>query len=105
MPYIVEKIEDQLVDALSSPASWKERDRGYYTSMYDAIADMRTSHQEQGTTLKTPEWKRVASIQAPLEEAIRITKGEFLKDKKVFYSWLDRNPQYCTYDRRRGRRV
>jgi hypothetical protein len=105
MAYIIEKMEDQFIDAISRPEAWVERDPGYRT-MFEDINRMRSTHEEVGTTLKTPEWKRVANIAVPLEGAINITKdGGFIKDKKGFYAWLDRNPQYCTYDRRRGRRI
>lgn len=104
MPYVIEKAEDKLADALSDPAGWVKRDKVYAT-MFDAIADARNQHVEKGTTLKTPEWKCIARMPSTLEDALRFLKdGGFIKDKKGFYEWLDRNPQYCTYDRVRGRR-
>ncbi len=104
MPYIVEKMEEQLVDAIAKPEGWVARDP-FYKSFYDSIGLLRNSHQEQGTTLKTPEWKLVARLQTTLDDANRLINADFIRDKRLFYSWLDRNPSYCTYDRRRGRRM
>ena len=50
------------------------------------------------------EWKKVAELQVPHESAARILEPDFLKDKRKFYAWLDRNPQYCAYDRRNHKR-
>jgi hypothetical protein len=101
MAYIVEKMEDQFIDAISKPEMWTDRNP-IYSSMFDAIHEMRSPHREAGTNIKSPEWKHVAHITAPLEGAIRLTKNNgFIKDKKAFYAWLDRNPQYCVYDRRK----
>jgi hypothetical protein len=104
MSYIVEKMEEQFMDAISKPESWIARDPSY-AGLYEDLACTRNQHQEQGTTIHTPEWKLVAKIQTSLEGALNIVKDSgFIKDKKQFYDWLDRNPQYCAYDRRKGRR-
>ncbi len=104
MPYIIEKHEEQLVDAISSPKSWAERNP-IYKSMFEFNADMRNQHQEQNTMIKTPEWKLVAKLQSPVMDVNKLLNTDFFRDKRAFYGWLDRNPQYCVYDRRRGRRV
>ena len=105
MAYFVEKMEHQLADAISRPEGWVERDPGY-RAMYEDNSRMRNQHEEQGITrLHRPDWKWVARIQSTLEDANRFIQPQFLRDKREFYGWLDRNPQYCTYDRRRGRRA
>lgn len=104
MPYVVEKLEEKFMDEISKPESWITRDPAY-AGMFDDLAYTRNQHQEAGTTLHTPDWKLVAKIQTSLEGALNMVKDTgFIKDKANFYSWLDRNPQFCAYDRRRGRR-
>jgi hypothetical protein len=104
MPFFVEKLEEKLVDAISAPEGWIQRNPAY-AERFDAIAEMRNQHQEQGTRIKTPDWKHVASIIGPLSDVQRFMNPYYLKDKRAFYGWLDRNPEYCVYDRRRGRRM
>jgi hypothetical protein len=103
MPYIIEKLEQKMMDAVSKPESWIERNPAY-VDFYNEIAEMRNPHEEAGTHITKSEWKHVARLQTPLEDAQRVVNPEFLKNKRGFYAWLDRNPQYCTYDRRKGRR-
>jgi hypothetical protein len=104
MPFVIEKLEDKLIDAISAPEAWVARDPSY-ADLFAANAHMRNQHQEQGTVLKTPEWKHVASIIGPVEDVRNLMNPRSILDKKAFYSWLDRNPEYCVYDRRRGRRT
>jgi hypothetical protein len=102
MAFVIEKLEDKLIDAISSPQAWVARDPTY-AKRFQAIADMRNQHQEQGTVLKTPEWKHVASIIGPVEDVRNLMNPRSILDKKAFYAWLKRNPQYCVYDCRFGR--
>ena len=105
MAYIVEKLEEKFMDEISKPDVWIARDPSY-AGMFDDLAYTRNQHQEAGTTIKTPDWKLVAKVQCSLEGALSMVKDSgFIKDKRAFYGWLDRNPQYCAYDRRKGRRV
>jgi hypothetical protein len=53
----------------------------------------------------TGEWKKVAELMVPHEMAVRMIEPDFLKSKKTFFAWLDRNPRYCTYDRRRAKTI
>jgi hypothetical protein len=40
-------------------------------------------------------------VNVPLGNAIAtVLDPEWMKDKKKFYGWLDRNRAYCTYQRR-----
>jgi len=105
MAYLVEKLEEKFMDEISKPESWIARDPRY-ACMFDDLAYTRNQHQESGTSIRTPEWKYVARIQTSLEGALNLVKDSgFVKDKKAFYNWLDRNPQYASYDRRKGRRA
>jgi len=105
MAYVIEKLEQQLVDAISKPEAWVERD-SRYAGFFESNRELQNQHIEQGVTIHTPEWKHVASYMSPLEDVQKILKGgSIIRDKKAFYEWLDRNPQYCVYDRRRGRRA
>lgn len=103
MAYIIEKMEEQVMDAISNPAGWVERFPNYQV-LYDANMSQRKQHLEVGTTIHTPEWKHVARIPSTLEDAHRAMNSDFLKDKKKFYGFLDRNPAYLVYDRRTGRK-
>lgn len=103
MPFIIEKMEDQFIDAVTNADAWVRRNP-QYAGFYESNQELRNIHQEQGTRIKTPEWKHIASLQSPVLDVNMLLQQDFMRDKKKFYSWLDRNPQYCTYDRRRGRR-
>lgn len=105
MPYIVEKAEEKLLDAIGNSETWVQRDPGMIQDFAE-LARMRNTHQEAGTTLKTPDWKLVAKIKAPLLNVAEVLNPVWLNGngKKDFYAWLGRNPQFCAYDRRTGRR-
>lgn len=68
------------------------------TERFDAIAELRAL--DDGTIYRAQPFKRVASILAPLLEVAHLLEPDFLKNKRKFYSWLDANSEYCTYDRR-----
>lgn len=78
-----------------------------YQDRYDAISELRSGHVEHPARVHslTDQWMRVASFQGPLLDLARVLDPNFLLDKKKFYKFLDDNPQYCAYDRRRGRRT
>jgi hypothetical protein len=88
----------EAINTLSDADSWAKRPG--YAERFDAIKDLRSFYRDlEGG--RTPGFKSVASICAPLEAVIRLTDPGFLKDKRRFYSWLDHNQAYCTYDRRK----
>lgn len=102
MAYIIEKMSEQLQDAISQPQAWAERNP-LYRGFFDDNARLRAEHIERGTSIKTPEWKHVASFPSTLRDAMEMIDDErFIRDKKKFYSWLKRNPAYATYDARFG---
>lgn len=71
----------------------------HYAQMFDRLKEERAID-----TGFTGEWKKVAELQVPHETAARILEPDFLKNKRKFYAWLSRNPQYCAYDRRKAKR-
>lgn len=101
--FIIEKVEAPFVDAVADANAWVKRD-SMYADRFDAIKDLKDIDRQMGGKLTGRNgWKRVASVIGPVLEVARALDDNLLRDKKKFYSWLDRNPQYCTYDRRRGR--
>jgi len=103
MPYIVSKFEDQLVDAIAAPQAWTGRDPIYHT-MFQQIAESRGGHTEKGTTIKSPEWSRVASLPSTMLDVIKAMSPDGVHlDKKQFYAFLKRNPQYLARDERFGK--
>jgi len=70
-----------------------------YNPRFEAIAEVRAI--DDGTISKGAEFRRVASlVNVPLANAIStVLDHEWMKDKTKFYAWLDRNREYCTYQR------
>lgn len=69
-------------------------------NFFDAIKEVR---QIQGEA-KGKDWKWVATMKMPYIKLAEIMEGgQFIKDKRKFFRWLDsgNNMAYCTYDRRR----
>ena len=103
MSFVISKSENQLVDAIAAPESWTARDP-LYAGMFDRIAETRGGHVEKGTTLKTPEWSRVASMPSTMYDVIKAMSPDGIHiDKKQFYQFLKRNPQYLARDERFGK--
>ena len=76
----------------------------YYRPRLEAIADLRNA--DDGSGYKGQEFRRVASfVNVPLFLAARLQEPELLQDKRKFYAFVDRNPQYLTYDRRNKGRM
>jgi hypothetical protein len=72
----------------------------YYGPRFDAIKELRDA--DDGSLHSGSEFRRVASfVNVPLANAITtVLDPEWMKDKKKFYAWLDRNRAYCTYQRK-----
>ena len=76
----------------------------YYRPRLEAIADLRNA--DDGSGYKGQEFRRVASfVNVPLFLAARLQEPELLQDKRKFYAFVDRHPQYLTYDRRNKGRM
>jgi len=72
----------------------------YYGPRFDAIRELRD--EDDGSLHKGSSFRRVASlVNVPLANAIStILDPGWMRDKKKFYAWLDRNREYCTYQRK-----
>lgn len=104
MPFFVEPNEG--LDHVTDNMARDER----YADRYDAIKELREISQ-QGLSIspedaaKANGFFRVASLQGPIKDLAVLLDPEWMKNKKNFYRWLDKHPQHCAYDRRRGRKV
>lgn len=102
MSYVIDKAEEKLIDAIAAPAAWSGRDP-IYGVMFDQIAEHR-SHEEKGTTIKKPEWSRIASMPSTMLDVIKAMSPDGVHlDRKQFYGFLKRNPQYLMRDERFGK--
>lgn len=103
MAYVISKMDNQLVDAIATPASWTRRDP-IYSTMFDQIAQVRGGHTEKGTSIKTPDWSLVAQLPSTLLDVLKTMSPDGVHlDKKQFYAFLKRNPQYLARDERFGK--
>lgn len=101
-------VTKQVVDAVQNPERAIDmitnvdtvlRSGPHYAEMFSRL------HEERKIDTGFKEgFKKVAELTVPHELAARILEPDFLKDKRKFYGWLDRNPQYCAYDRRKSAR-
>lgn len=89
---------ETFVDRLSSSDTLMRAAPDYYRPRFDAIKELRDN--DDGTLHKGNEFRRVASlVNVPLMTALKIVEPDFTKNKQKFYDWLDRHPEYCTYQR------
>lgn len=103
MAYVIEKHEENMIDAIAAPASWTGRDP-LYAGMFDVIKESRGGHVERGTNIKTPDWSRIASLPSTMLDVLRTMSPDGVHlDKKKFYEFLKRNPQYLAREERFGR--
>lgn len=98
MNYFVAKNEMRYEKSMDADTLMKAAPE-YYGPRFAAIKELREA--DDGTGYKRQEFRRVASlVNVPLVMAEKMSNPDFLKDKKKFYAFLDRNPQYITYQRR-----
>lgn len=91
------------VDRFTSSDTLMKVAPDYYRDRFDAIADLRKL--DDGTLHRGQEFRRVASlVNVPMWAVMKLVDPAWMKDKKKFYAWLDRHPEYCTYQRRGGSR-
>jgi hypothetical protein len=92
-----ETLADKLLDADTLMRAKPE----YYAPRFEAIKELR--EQDDGTLHRKQEFRRVASlVNVPMTAVLRLLDPEWMGNKKKFYAWLKRNPQYKTYDSRGG---
>ena len=100
MPTFFVRPSESTLDKVSEPEGLVERNPDL-ADRFDAIKELREI--DDGSLHRGNEFRRVASLLGPIEDLMRVTFPEFLADKAKFYGWLDKHPEYCTYDRRRTR--
>lgn len=92
---------DAAIDKITSAENLMKSDPEYYGPRFDAIKELR--EQDDGTLHRGNEFRRVASlVNVPMVAVARLLDPSWMSDKKKFYKWLARNPQYKTYDSRGG---
>lgn len=101
MNYFVEP-NDAMIDAVGERMSKNPA----FEDRYEAIKELREADRT-GLSVSVDKaaevngFFRVASLQGPLADLAKVLNPDWMKNKKNFYGWLDRNKQHCTYDRRR----
>src|SRR5690348_3270578 len=100
MSFFIAKNETLMDAAFGDTDDFMDSHPDVYGPRFEAIAELRKI--DDGTLYKGSEFRRVASfVNIPLFNAVtKLFEPDFMKDKKKFYAFLDRNKQYCTYDRR-----
>ncbi len=89
---------ETLIDKLTNSDTLMRAAPDYYRPRFEAIKEIRDN--DDGTLHKGNEFRRVASlVNVPLMTALKIVEPDFTSNRKKFYDWLDRHPQYCTYQR------
>jgi hypothetical protein len=94
---------EQVFDKLMDPETLLKSAPDYYAPRFESIKEMR--EEDDGTGHRGQEFRRVASfVNVPLFLAAKLTNPDFLKDKKQFYRFIDKYPEYVSYQRRNGGR-
>ena len=88
-----ETLLDQLTESIEKKPA--------YQPMLQALKEMQEPVPEAGPVpMFKNDWALVARLALPIDMVARVLEPGFFKDKKVFYRWLQKHPQYCAYDRR-----
>jgi hypothetical protein len=96
--FFVSKNETEFESVMSAETLMKS-DAEYYAPRFAAIKALRDA--DDGSLHKGNEFRRVASfVNVPMFMATKISDPDFLKDKRKLYAFIDRHPEYCTYQRR-----
>lgn len=91
------------LDAISDADLLMKVAPDYYGPRFEAIYELRK--QDDGTLHRGAGFRRVASlVNVPLLAAMKVVDPEFMLNKERFYRWLNKHPQYKTYDKRGGSR-
>ena len=102
MSFYVAKNES-LADKLFSADTLMHAAPDYYRDRFEAIADLRK--MDDGSLHRGNEFRRVASlVNVPMLQALKLIEPEFLSDKRKFYAFLAKHPEYKSYDQRGGSR-
>jgi hypothetical protein len=88
-------------DLLMDADSLMRADADYYGPRFEAIKELRAL--DDGTLHRGNEFRRVASlVNVPMAQVVSLLDPEWMKDKKKFYGWLGRHPEFKTYESKGG---
>lgn len=94
---------ETLFEQAMSAETLRKANPEYYEPRFDAVKELREA--DDGTLHRGNDFRRVASlVNVPMVAVARLLDPAWMSDKKKFYAWLKRNPQYKTYDSRGGSR-
>lgn len=92
---------DSVLDKITDADTLMKSDPNYYKPRFEAISELRK--MDDGSVHRGNEFRRVASlVNVPMVAVARLLDPSWMGDKRKFYKWLARNPQYKTYDTRGG---
>jgi len=101
--FFIEKNETDL-DILTDASRLVHANSAYYTPRFDAIKELREI--DDGNLHRGGAFRRVASlVNVPMVMVGKLMDPEWMTDKRRFYRWLGRHPEYKTYDLRGGSRL
>lgn len=96
------------LDAVTDIDTLRKAHPGYWEPRFEAMKETREINDDLATYTNhgrkmagNGEYKRVATIPHTVLQAAMTLEPDLLINKKKFYSWLDRNPAYQAYTRRR----
>lgn len=90
-------------DVLMDADNLMRQDPDYYGPKFEAIAELRA--MDDGTLHRGNDFRRVASlVNVPMSQVINLLDPEWMRDKRKFYRWLAKHPEFRTYDDKGGSR-
>lgn len=91
---------DLMTDANGLAERWPQ-----YQERFDAIEENRELHDTYNASKqgKNAAFRSIASLCLPIDRALWLTNENIMKDKSQFYAWLNRHPEYATYDIRKAK--
>lgn len=108
MPYIATS-PDKLMDDLANSDDLVRKVPGH-EEMLDGVREIREASEQLATISNwgkleaaDQNMKRVASIPQYVLQLALVYQPDLLMNKKKFFAWLDRHPEYFTYNRRKGK--
>ena len=103
MSFYIAKNETD-VDILTDASRLIHSAPGYYEPRFEAIKELRAL--DDGNLHRGSEFRRVASlVNVPMVMVANLMDPEWMKDKRRFYRWLAKHPEYKTYDLRGGSKL
>lgn len=101
MSIFVETPDQAALNVLTNPDTLTKA-HPEYASHFDAITLERPAQNQAWEGLHRPHFRKVADLTFPADMSLKMILGpDYLADKQAFYKWLDDNPRYVSYDRRK----